>query len=99
MVGGCRFETYVRMGKHFRASQSNMAVQISIIKKLLVSPVVDGGQAGPGRRAGFTGLEIGVGEGRGKSEAKHESSDDRMEARDIDVAGPLYRVLLLLASP
>jgi hypothetical protein len=54
-VGGYRFETYVRAGKHFRASQSNMAVQMSIIKKLLVFPVVVGGQAGPGHRAGFTG--------------------------------------------
>jgi hypothetical protein len=43
MVGGYRFETYVRAGKHFRASQSNMAVQMSIIKKLLVFPVVVGG--------------------------------------------------------
>lgn len=102
MVEGCRFETYVRAGIHFRASQSNMAIQISSIKKLLVFPVVDGGQAGPGHRAGLAGLEYGVGEGRGKSEAKRKSSDDRMEARDIDVAGPaalLYRVLLLLASP
>lgn len=56
MVGGYRFETYVRAGKHFRASQSNMAVQqMSIIKKLLVFPVVVSGQAGPGHRAGFTG--------------------------------------------
>ena len=55
MVGGYRFETYVRLGIHFRTS--HMAVQISIIKKLLVFPVVEGGQAGPGRRAGLAGLE------------------------------------------
>lgn len=101
MEGGCRFETYVRAGIHFRASQSKRAIQISSITKLLVFPVVDGGQAGPGHRAGSAGLEYGLGEGRGKSEAKRKPSEDRMGARDIDVAGPaalLYRVLLLFAS-
>jgi hypothetical protein len=43
-------------------------------------PVVVGGQAKAGRRAGFTGLEYGVGEGRKKSAAQRKSSDDRMES-------------------